>query len=65
MPPLFSSCYCVYFRNVTIVLIMSLCVFQELVKDYKDRARSINERPIKKIAEAKARKKRKVSNGTL
>ncbi len=42
------------------VLSNGFCV-QEQMEVYKERMKAINARPIKKIAEAKARKKRKVS----
>ena len=39
-----------------------LPVSKEIVADYKARMKEINARSVKKIAEAKARKKRKVKN---
>lgn len=41
-----------------------LPVSKETVADYRARMKEINARPVKKIAEAKARKKRKVKLNT-
>ena len=38
-------------------------VTREMVEEYKEKWKQINARPIKGLAEAKARKKRRVSDG--